>query len=208
MGSRERWADDFDAMELLNSDSYQENWDYYLDLTRRGKRVVPVGVSDSHTWTSGSPGLNVTFFETGTPLSEYADEGLLDAVSRRATVVSHGPYIDARMAGSWAPGADVGPGTLEVSVRAPSWMPVETVTLWENGELAQALPCTGAAPTPCVASFELDPFSDAVYVVTAESLSSPMLEAWPGHLAWAATSGIYVDTTGDGWEAPYPWMVE
>ncbi|MSP54250.1 MAG: carboxypeptidase regulatory-like domain-containing protein [Myxococcales bacterium] len=208
VSSREHWADDFDTMELLNSDSYQENWDYYLDLTRRGKRVTPVGVSDSHTWTSGSPGLNVTFFQTGAPFSAYTEEGLLDAVARRATVVSHGPYIDARMGGVWAPGAEVAPGTLDVIVQAPSWMPVETVSLWADGDLAQTITCSGVSPTPCVVSFDLNPFSDAVYVVEAESVSSPMVEAWPGHLAWAATSGIYVDATGDGWDAPYPWMVQ
>lgn len=208
VGASDKWSSDFDAMELLNSDSHDEYWDYYMDLIRRGKRVVPVGVSDSHTWTSGTPGLNVTFFHAGMSIGDYSDEGLLAAVGRRATVVSHGPYIDARIGGAWAPGAEVGPGTLDVSVNAPSWMPVETVTLWQDGDAVQTVACAGVAPTPCRASFDLDPFDDAVYVVSAESVSTAMVEAWPGNLAWAATSGIYVDVQGDGWTAPYPWMVE
>lgn len=208
VAASDKWSEDFDAMELLNSGDHEEYWDYYVDLTRRGKRVMPVGVSDSHTWTGGSPGLNVTFFDGQAPFAEYSDEGLIAAVARRATVVSHGPYIDARVGGAWAPGADVGPGTLDVTVYAPSWMPVETVTLWQDGEAMQTVACAGAAPTPCAAAFALEPFSDAVYIVTAESESTGMLEAWPGELAWAATSGIYVDVDGDGWTAPYPWLAD
>ncbi len=208
VGAPDKWSSDFDAMEVLNSDSHEEYWDYYLDLLRRGKRVMPVGVSDSHTWTGGTPGLNITFFDAEVPFADYSDDGLLGAVARRATVVSHGPYIDARIGGAWAPGAEVAPGTLNVTVRAPSWMPVETVTLWQDGDAVQTVACTGAAPAPCSASFDLDPFDDAVYVVTAESVSSPMVEAWPGNLAWAATSGIYVDVQGDGWTAPYPWVAD
>ncbi len=208
VSSRDHWASDFDAMEVLNSDKHDDYWPYYLDLLRRGKQVMPVGVSDSHTYTGGNPGINVTFFDAELPIAQYSDAGLLAAVARRATVASHGPYIDARVAGVWAPGAVVGPGTLDVAVKAPSWMPVETVTLWQDGEAISTVSCTGTAPTPCATSFSLDPFADAVYVVTAESVNSPMVDAWPGELAWAATSGIYVDVAGDGWTAPYPWIVE
>ncbi len=208
VGAPDHWSNDFDAMELLNSGDYLEYWDYYLDLTRRGKRVTPVGVSDSHTWTSGTPGLNVTFFDAGLPIADYTDEGLLAVMARHATVVSHGPFIDARMGGTWAPGAELPAGTLNVSIYAPSWMPVETVTLWENGEAVSVVPCEGTAPTPCVTSFELNPFSDAVYVVSAESVTQAMVEAWPGQLAWAATSATYVDVNGDGWVAPYSAIVE
>jgi hypothetical protein len=199
----DHWSADFDAMELLNSGDYVENFPYFLDLVNRGKQVTPVGVSDSHTHTSGGVGLNLTFLDIGGAFSDIDDDALRAAMARRATVVSHGPYIDARIDGTWAPGAEVGPGTLSVDVKAPSWMPVETVTLYENGAVLATEPCVGTAPTPCSVTWALDPAADAVYVVIAASTAG-MTDAHPGERAWAATSAIYVDADGGGWTSPLP----
>ncbi len=204
----DHWSDDFDAMELLNSGDRTENLPYYLDLLSRGHLVTPVGVSDSHSHTSGGVGLNQTFFQTGGTLAALDNDALLDAMARRATVVSHGPFIDARIAGEWAPGTTViGPAALTVDVKAPSWMPVETVSLYANGAVIATEACLGAAPTPCSVTWDLTPEADAVYVVIAESFMSPMIGAHPGELAWAATSGTRLDVTGDGWTSPLPALV-
>lgn len=205
IGRPDAWSPDFDAMELLNSGDWASNLPYYLDLVNRGKLVTPVGVSDSHGHTSGGVGLNLTFLHTGGAFEELDDAALLDAMARRATVVSSGPFLDARVDGAWAPGAEVAGGsTLEVTVRAPSWMPVETLSLYENGALVATEACTGSAPTPCDARFLLDPLSDAAYVVIASSATRTMEGAHPGNLAWAATSAVLVDTDGGGWTAPLP----
>lgn len=202
------WSSDFDAMELLNSGDWANNLPYYLDLVNRGKLVTPVGVSDSHGHTSGGVGLNVTFLHTGVAFEDLDDAAILEAMARRATVVSMGPFIDARVDGEWAPGAEVpGGSTLTVAVKAPSWMPVETVTLYENGTIVATEACEGVAPTPCETSFLLDPISDAAYVVLVASATRTMEGAHPGNLAWAATSAVRVDAGGDGWTAPLPPIV-
>jgi hypothetical protein len=208
IGHPDKWSDDFDAMELLNSGEYEQYLPYYLDLVSRGRVVTPVGVSDSHTHMSGHVGVSLTFFHTGGTFADLTTDSLLATMAARATVVSRGPFIDATVGGAWAPGATfTGSGTLDVVVRAPSWMPVETVSLYENGVAIATEPCTGAAPEPCTASWALAPAADADYVVIAESLSSPMIGAHPGTLAWAATSATFVDVAGDGWTAPLPALV-
>jgi hypothetical protein len=201
-----RWSNDFDAMELINSNEWESYFPFYVDLVSRGKRVTPVGVSDSHSARGGNPGLNLTFLYTGGTAAEFSPEVLEAAMAARATVASHGPYIDARIGGAWAPGTEVGPATLDVTVYAPSWIPVETVHLWENDVEVATEGCTGAAPTPCTARFALNPASDAAYVVTADS-TTPMTEWFAGHTAFAATSAILVDRTGDGWTAPKPALL-
>ncbi len=205
VGRADAWSEDFDAMELINSGEWVPNLPYYFDLVSRGKLVTPVSVSDSHGHTAGDVGLNVTFLDVGGSFADLDDTALLAAMARRATVASHGPYIDARVDGAWAPGAVVpGGSVLEVAVKAPSWMPVETLSLYENGVLVATEACVGAAPTPCTASFTLEPLGDAAYVLIAESTTLVMEGAHPGNLAWAATSATLVDMGGDGWDAPLP----
>ncbi len=204
----ERWSDDFNAMEVNNSGEIADYLPYYLALVNRGRVVTPVGVSDSHSATGGGVGLNQTYLLTGTPLADFDADVLVDTLHRRATVVSRGPYIDARVGGAFAAGSTVTAGsTLQVEVYAPSWMPVETVSLLQDGVVIDTLPCDGAAPMPCAASWTLDPMRDASYAVIAESTTAPMQWAHAGSLAWAMTSATFVDVAGDGWEAPLPALV-
>ena len=206
IGDGNRWSDDFDAMELLNSGSYEEFFPYYVDLIARGKLVTPVGVSDSHTITSGDPGLNLTFLNAGVELDAFGPDVLIAAMARRATVVSRGPYIDATIDGAWAPGAVVAGGSLAVRVLAPSWLPVETVHLWRDGTEIVRTTCSGVAPEWCNVGFDLPVDTDGSYVITVES-TLPMTEVWPGQLAWGATSAVLVDVAGDGWDAPKAALV-
>lgn len=204
----DHWSDDFDAMEVDNSGEVASYLPYYLALVNRGRRVTPVGVSDSHSATGGGVGLNQTFYLSGTSVADFTPDTLVDVMERRATVVSRGPFVDARVAGQPAPGATFAAGvTLDVTVYAPSWMPVETVSLLQDGVVVDTRACAGAAPTPCAASWTLDPFADASYVVIAESLGAPMVGAYAGNLAWAMTSAAFVDVGGDGWTAPLPAIV-
>lgn len=201
------WSDDFQAMELMNSGSYADYLPYYQDLVARGVHVAPVGTSDAHGATSGGLGASLTFFLTGTDFAGTTDADLVDAVRRRATVVSRGPFIDARIDGVPAPGAEVaGPVGLDVTVYAPDWMPIDTVTLLEDGVAVATEACTGTAPTPCVASWLLSPSADAAYTVVAEGATG-MGAVQPGTLPWAMTAATFVDADGDGWEAPLPPLV-
>lgn len=207
VGEPNKWSSDFDAMELVNSGQYEDYFTFYLDLVSRGQLVTPVGVTDSHSHRGGDPGLNLTWLYTGGTLHDFDDDVLKSAMAARATVAAHGPFIDARVAGDWAPGREVAPSTLAVRVLAPSWIPVDEVRLYENDALAATLPCEGTAPTWCRGTFELSPQADAAYVVVAAATTRPIVAVWPGSYAWAATSAVLVDVDGDGWSAPKPPLV-
>ena len=204
IGVPDRWSEDFQAMELLNDGLYSDYFPYYADLTAHGKLITPVGVSDSHGWTAGDPGLNLTFLNTGTTLAGFGPQVLETAMAARATVVSHGPYIEALVDGAWAPGQVVTDGRVEVRVLAPSWVPVERVALYRDGTEVEEFACDGTVPVWCTGGFDLGTDVDGSYIIVAESLSAPISAVWPGKLAWAATSAILFDAAGDGWTAPLP----
>ncbi|MSQ01854.1 MAG: carboxypeptidase regulatory-like domain-containing protein [Myxococcales bacterium] len=208
VGDADHWSSDFDSMELINSGHGSDYFPYYVDLIAHGQLVTPVAVSDSHAHTSGKPGLNVTFLHTGGTLAEFGPDVLRTAMRARGTVASLGPYIDATMDGTWAPGREVAPGSLAVRVWSPSWIPVTAVALWRDGVETARVPCTGRAPEWCATSFVLPGDTDGSYVVVAES-TAPITAVWPGDYAWAATSAVLVDAAGDGWTAPLgPLVVE
>lgn len=203
----DHWCDDFQAMELNNSGDWEDYFPYYLDLAKRGAAVTPVGVSDTHSYSSGGLGMNVTFLHTGGTFGSFGDAELVTTMRARETVVSKGPYIHATVDGDWAPGRElVGPITLDVQIKAPSWMPVDTLTLYQDGVVLETYACVGAAPTPCDTSWLLAPEADTTYVVVASS-TQPMLYAHAGSYAWAATSAIRVDADGSGWSSTFPGLV-
>jgi hypothetical protein len=161
--------------------------DLFLDLTNRGVLTAPVGVSDSHGYTSGAPGLSATWVHTG-----EAGEALAGALRDRQTVASRGPFLEL----STPPGAVVsGALTLEVRARAPSWIVVDELRLLRDGEVVEEVQGD-------LASFTLSPEVDASYVVVArgDQPMSPLSSATP----WALSAPIFVDVEGDGWTAPLP----
>lgn len=188
----DRWSDDFQAIEVLNGGDH-EPFALYLDLVSRGLVVTPTGVSDAHRCTSGRPGLNATFFGFGVDdPAALTDDHVREAVAAQATIVTAGPFLHT----SLRPGAVVRPGPLEVEIRQPSWMHADTLELWENDTLKQTVSGT-------TATFDLNPASDAAYVVVARG-GRDLAPVWPGARPWAMTAAIRVDVTGDGWSAPLP----
>jgi len=195
IGSPERWTDDFDAVEVLNDGEYEEYLEFYLDVFNRGVLSAPVGVSDSHTHTSGDPGVNGTFVHTGTGVDDYSDEAFVAAMKARETVVSLGPWIET----SITPGSTVtGSTTVAVQARSPSWIVVDELALWEDGVEIEVVAGTEAV-------FDLSPDTDASYVIIARGLT-PMSPLY-GVAPWAMTSPILVDVGGDGWTPPLPPLV-
>ena len=211
IGKPDHWSDDFTAMEVLNSGDFREFLPYYLDLVRRGKRVTPLGVSDSHTHVSGRVGLDQTFFLTGKSPAETTDADLVHAIATGATVVSQGPFVDVRFGDTPAPGRIFrAPRVVpHITVYAPSWIPVEQVTVWVDGEATMVLPCTGSAPRWCDVAPMLSFAQDASVVVTADSPTLRMSLAHLGDEPWGLSAAFFVDVDGDGvWTAPYPALVK
>ncbi len=193
IGKPDYWSEDFDLMEILNADDHTAYTSLFVDLTSRGLVITPVGVSDSHSVTSGNPGLNTTHIQLG---ETYSDEALVQALRDGRTVVSHG----VGLALSIDPGTTVvGAQELTVELLRASWIPVDSVSLLRDGEPVDTR--TSDLDAPLV--FTLDPDADAWYSVVAEG-SQGLAPVWPNETAWAFTSPIRVDLAGDGWTAPLP----
>jgi hypothetical protein len=190
------WTPEFDAMEVINDGSTDGLELDYMSLDARGLSVTPVAVSDSHGYRQGT-GENITFTYTGTDLAGFDDAALLAAFRARATVASRGPMLYATIDGAWAPGRTVtGEVDVNVEILGASFVLVDTVTLWRNGNPVE----TRAANTGDVVTFRLADDADASWVITASGARSmaPVYDRTP----WAMTAAIRVDAEGDGWVAP------
>ncbi len=196
----DHWSDDFDAMEVINDNDHDEAFPAYLDMTARGLTPTPVGVSDSHGYRSGV-GESVTFLHTDG--AAVTDAVLTEAMGRQATVVSTGPYLEVTADGQWAPGTTLtGEVELEVAVWSASWIPVDRLVVYIDGERVEELPVTGEAPERLRTTLSLAPDEDAVVVLVAESdsRSHTVYDNQP----WAMAAAIRIDVDGDGWQAPLP----
>lgn len=203
IGRPDYWSDDFDTIEVINNNDYEEPFAYYLDMINRGLQPTPVGVSDSHGHRSGS-GASVTFLHIGTEdVSDYTDDSMVAALRERAAVASTGPFIDARVGGDWAPGQTLtGPTTLDVAVYAPSWVSVDRLLVYRDGEVETEIEAGGTAPLRLETSLTLEPDADAAYVLVASGGRAS--QVYPGNPSWAVAAAIRIDADGDGWTPPWP----
>jgi hypothetical protein len=194
-----KWDDGFDAFEVLNDGGYASVVPYYLDMLNRGLSPAPVGVSDSHSHRGGI-GENRTWVPIDIEdIQELTNDHIRSAIREGGTVASHGPLVVATINGQWAPGSThTGSVTLNVDIRTPSWMVVDTLHVYENGEEIMTL-----AVDDEPLSLNLSPDDDAVYVLITTG-SEDMSPVYPGQLPWALTQGFFIDVDGDGWDSPLP----
>ncbi len=193
IGKPDYWSEDFDLMEILNADDHSEYTALFVDLTSRGLLITPVGVSDSHSPTSGNPGLNTTHIQLG---DTYSEDALKDALLAGRTVVSHGVGLDL----SITPGSTItAPAELTVQLLRASWVPVDSVSLWRDGAAVDTRTEDLDAPL----TFTLDASADAWFSVVVDG-SEGLAPVWPNEVAWAFTSPIRLDLDGDGWTPPLP----
>ncbi len=185
------WSDDFQTMEVLNAADSGEYLPFFFDMVNRGKGVAPMGTSDSHNHMN--IGHTATFLPVGTTPTDYTDDALRAAIDAQRTLVTRGVFLDMNLEpGSTVPGGS----TLEVAARSASWVVVDELQLYKDGELIATVPGTSM-------SVQLDTGSDASYTVMAQG-STPMEPVWPEVTPWAMSSPILVDVAGDGWDPPLP----
>lgn len=190
ISKEDKWTEDFGAIEVLNSGSYDDYLPFWLDLETRGIVSTPTGTSDSHGHTSGDLGMSATFFQSPGGLSGWSDAVLVDNLDAGSVVVTRGPFLET----SITPGSTVESGmTLDVEALSPSWIQVDRLILVQDGQPVETVEGTSA-------SFLLEADQDAHFVVIAEgdAAMSPV----SGNTPWAMTGAYYLDLAGDGWEPP------
>ena len=197
--SPDRWAGDFEAFEILNDGNYSRVFPYYLDLLNRGLNPTPVGVSDSHSHRGGA-GENRTWVPLDAETTaDFTNDHVREAIQSAGTISTLGPLMVPTIDGAWAPGTThTDSAEVTVEVRAPSWILVDTLHIWENGTEVQTIPVVDNQ-----AEATLAPEADAVYVLTVSG-EADMSPVYPGEEPWAVAQGIFIDVGGDGWTPPLP----
>lgn len=186
------WSDAFDAVEAENSGDITNHLPFFVDLFLRGHPICPTGTSDAHGH-KGSQGVSATFLGLGSSdPADYTDIGLIETMRARRVIVTRGVFL----ALSIPPGSDLtGPQTLTVEAKSPSWIVVDRLLLYRDGEVVETVSGT-------TATFTLAPEKDAAYWVVAEG-DTPMQPVW-GYTPWAMSSPYRVDVGTAGWEPPLP----
>ncbi len=182
-GRPERWCDTFDVMESVNGGVDEALLLAYVGVLGTGKRVTPVGVSDSH-WRLPPIGQARTFLRSSADgVAGFDETELVRALRSGATVVSTGPFVALEVENG--AGASAGPGetlhvpagavSMSVRVLAPSWMPVERVSV--------------------VASWRCPDASGECSPVHVWGGTDPLV---PDGAVWLDTT-LDLDVPGDGW---------
>ena len=191
------WSSDFATFELLNDGHYSSVLPFYIDMLSRGMKPTPMGVSDSHTSESGV-GINKTYVFA----EDSSTESIMEAIQNQHVVVSRGPLVVAKIGSDIAFGRTFeGSQDLHVEVFAPDWMIIDTVQLYENGDVIHEVPYNGE-----ILTFSLVPNMDAHYLVSASGSQNlaPIYYESP----WAMGAAFFIDYNGDGWVPSLPPLSE
>ena len=163
--------------EDLENDIYRLGYghegqiDDWFTLLNLGFKFTALGNSDTHGWTSTESGCprNYVMSETDDPAFIDA-QAVADAVANHKVVASYGPFVQL-----WVDGATIGseiqtqePVEIMVEARAPTWMDLDRVELYENGTLIQEwLVEDSNDPFRFTATLERELNADAWYVAIA-----------------------------------------
>jgi hypothetical protein len=232
---------DFDAFELLRGESltsqtptqwHQEYrtlrafWFKVISAQAPTAFTKALGLS-SGTYSLDTPvGLARTYLKVPTTLAATDLTPVLTALKSGAAVASTGPLLEVDVNGTTGPGqllTGTHPTvTLNITVTAPAWVPVETVRVYVNGVLVQTLdPATFTVDTAdprrrtrAIAGLALS--QDSWIVVEAGTPDAgPTLGSAPWNALYpvwfklqrniyplAITNPIFVDQNGGGYTPP------
>jgi len=206
----QEFSPDFDAIEVYNGvDSAQlaqtlPDWFYFLN---RGKRYIAIGNTDSHHAYRLEPGFPRTYLYFGHEQpARVTPQDVVKAIRSGNVVVCGGPLIEVKAQGNSPLGATVRAtsGVVEVSIRllAASWVRVNRVKVYVNGEVVQEIPVEHPSNQPLnwQQRVKLQMQRDSWLVVLAEGEGFTAL--YPGVRPVSFTNPIYVDADGNGWTPP------
>lgn len=219
-GASRGLARDFTAMEVVNSGAMRSDWmepvRSWLALINRGRRVTPVGASDSHDVSRFIVGQGRTYVRVadGAPGRIAVDAALASLASGRV-VVSLGLIAQARV-GDAEPGDLVARGdarSVVARVAGATWVRADRVALLINGnEVTHAVvaPVMSGRVEKAAVTWPLPARRHDYFVVVIASGPGVTDAAWaipkpyqPTTPAWSPvvfglTAPIYVDADGDG----------
>ncbi len=202
-GSRGRRDLDFDAIELMNGRrlrtwfALRGDW---FSLLLQGEVRTATANSDSH-----DPGelvaLPRNYVRMDDEFVRFDRDAFVAALRAQHAFGTTGPFVVAAIDGAGV--GDTARGstaTLDVAVRAASWVPVSRMRVLVNGEIADERPCRAGTPERIVLSFARDSFVTVEIEGDADERFTLLTD---GSRPFAFTNPIFVDADGDGrWTAP------
>lgn len=212
------WASGYDAMELVNSDTREEDplqlFRDWFGLMNRGESVVAVGSSDSHA-VGVVVGQGRTYVQSSvSDVSKLDEIECSDNIAKGHSSVAMGIFMDMQRNGVSIMGQHLGanlaeplPDGLAVRVAAPSWVTPERLMIFVNGQRAVSMPLGAPGVErsgPFDSLIQLLPgmkLPEHDYWMVAVVLGAKVTEPfWPlkNDYTLGCTNPIYVDVDGDG----------
>ncbi len=210
---------DFDAVEVFNGcriyspKRVEENLrDWYL-LLNKGLRPTATGGSDAHLAGFHEVGYPKNYIFTGHEDPAALDEkSFIEAIRNNRVVVSTGPFLNITKAQDDKSETLIGtqqrgPVTVDILVKSPAWLPVDTLEIIANGKSLSSIKISPNRPpkTPedrnafeWRKQVELSPSSDTWYVFIVRSKSKNKYLYRPEGVIMAFSNPIWIDADGDG----------
>lgn len=196
------WITDFDAVEVVNGSSFEQNLDDtvrdWFRLVEMGIRPTATGNSDSHHATTSEVGYPRTYVLLGEddPMLVSTD-AVADAIRTGRAVVSGGAFITVTAGGAQAVGetvtAEAGlPTRLHVTVQAPAWVELSRLRVYVGGALVQTLELSGTDPVRFDDDVEITADADT-WVVFAAAGDTPLGPIDQGRMPFGFTNPVYLD---------------
>lgn len=194
---------DFSALELLNGNNmaaYRQLRSDWFSLLKQGERLTATANSDSHG--AGSiVAVPRTMVRFDGELKDFRETDFIKAIKGGRVYATTGPLLDVTLGDAEIGGMVTGEqAVLKVAVKAASWVPVSTLKVYVNGQVAVQRDIRNGESLALPLSFSRDSF----VTVEVEGNPSPLYTTLlPGFVPLAFTNPIYIDADGDGtWTAP------
>jgi hypothetical protein len=127
----------FEMLELLTPDGeFGPRWETWMNLLRRGQRVLATGGSHRNLLVDDRPDPPLTWVRFDSTVIEPGPEQLIDSLRKGAVVASRGPFIDFTLEGEGVGSVlSRSPGLLQGRIRvlAAPGTPVSRVSVYVNG---------------------------------------------------------------------------
>lgn len=195
----EEFAPDFDALEVYNgpdSKQLETTFPDWFAFLNQGKRYLAIGNTDSHHAYRLEPGFPRTYLYFGHRVVRRVRESTLtQAIRSGNVVVCGGPMIEVKANGNYSLGSTVplkeGHVSLQVRVKAASWVRVNRLKVILNGTLVREIPILHPPDKPLdwqqTIPLTIEKDSWAIFIVEGDRFEA----LYPGRKPVSFTNPIY-----------------
>jgi hypothetical protein len=215
MSDPEVWCPRFDAVEVLNCEDFRAQQDAtvrdWFALLSMGMRATAMGNSDTHDLIRTEIGYPRSCLVVGhDDPAALTNDQIRDTIAAMKVYVSGGVLVTVEGPGGEGPGelvdAPGGTATLHVTVQAPSWVAVDRLRVFVDGdEIPDPIVLDESTADPADPTIRHDDdilvattAGEDGYVVFVAEGDAALTPVAVGHLPFGMTNPLFLDTDGDG----------